>query len=80
MIRLVYGEITVVVGVSFIIATVICKILFVTIMTDEELTMNLSVIAIAFTIMIVCIILSMIMPFIKLKRLEPIEMMKGVNR
>lgn len=80
MIRLVYGEIIAVFGVSFIIATVICKILFVTLLVNEALTMNLSVIAIAFVIMIICIMLSTIMPFIKLKKIEPIEMIKGVNR
>ncbi|MGE6260695.1 ABC transporter permease [Heyndrickxia sporothermodurans] len=80
MIRLVYGEIIAVFGVSFIIATVICKILFATLLVNEALTMNLSVITIAFVIMIICIILSTIMPFIKLKKIEPIEMIKGVNR
>lgn len=80
MIQLVYGEIIVVFGVSFIIATVICKILFATLFVNEALTMNLSVIAIAFVIMIICIMLSTIMPFVKLKKIEPIEMIKGVNR
>lgn len=80
MIRLVYGEIIIVFGVSFILATVICKILFATLFVNEALTMNFSVIAIAFVIMIICIILSTIMPFIKLKKIEPIEMIKGVNR
>ncbi|MCJ7840020.1 ABC transporter permease [Lederbergia sp. NSJ-179] len=80
MIRLVYGEIIAVFGISFIIATVICKILFATLLVNEALTMNLSVIAIAFVIMIICIMLSTIMPFIKLKKIEPIEMIIGVNR
>lgn len=80
IIRLVYGEIIAVFAVSFIIAIVICKILFATLFVNEALTMNLSVIAIAFVIMIICIMLSTIMPFIKLKKIEPIEMIKGVNR
>ncbi|OCA84084.1 hypothetical protein A8F94_15265 [Bacillus sp. FJAT-27225] len=80
MIRLVYGEIIAVFGVSFIIATVFCKILIATLLVNEALTMNVSVIAIAFVIMIICIMLSTIMPFIKLKKIEPIEMIKGVNR
>lgn len=77
LIRLVFGEIITVFGISFIIATITCKILFSTLFANEALTMNLSVIAIAFIIMMICIIFSTIMPFIKLKNIEPIEMIKG---
>jgi len=80
IIELVYGEIITVFATAFIIALIICKILFVTLFANEALIMNLSVIAIAFVIMIICIMLSIIMPFIKLKKIEPIEMIKGVNR
>ncbi|MFD2114775.1 FtsX-like permease family protein [Paenibacillus yanchengensis] len=80
MIRLVFGEIIIVFGVSFILAIVICKILFATLLVNEALIMNSSVIAIAFVIMIICIMLSTIMPFIKLKKIEPIDLIKGVNK
>ncbi|RJX37066.1 ABC transporter permease [Paenibacillus pinisoli] len=80
MIRLVLGEIIAVFGVSFVLAVGICKILFATLLGNEALNMNISVVAVAFVIMIICIILSTIMPFIKLKKIEPIELIKGVNR
>ncbi|WP_459954266.1 ABC transporter permease [Paenibacillus pini] len=80
IIRLVFGEITVIFGGSFILAAAICKILFATLFVNEALMLNVSVIAMAFAIMIIFILLSIIMPFIKLKKIEPIEMIKGVIR
>lgn len=79
MIRLVYGEIITIFGISFILAAVICKVLLAILLTDEEISMSLPVIFVAFIIMLICIILTAITPFIKLKKLEPIEMIKGAN-
>jgi len=80
MIRLVYGEVMAIFAVSFIIAAVLCKVLFVTLMQDGQLIMNGPVIVVAFAIMMICTVLTTMMPLIKLKRIEPIDMIQGVNR
>lgn len=80
MIRLVYGEVMAIFIVSFIIAAVLCKVLFATLMQDGQLIMNGSVIVVAFAIMMICTVLTTMMPLIKLKQIEPIDMIQGVNQ
>lgn len=80
IIRLVLGEIILVFGASYLLSLAICKVLFTTLLVNESLSLSLSVTFIAFFIMILCIVLATIIPFLKLKRIEPIELIKGVNR
>ncbi|SDT05988.1 FtsX-like permease family protein [Paenibacillaceae bacterium GAS479] len=79
IIRLVIGEVVSVFLISFILSVLILKLLLSTLLIDEALTINFFVIFISFAIMITCIVISAIVPFVKLKNIEPIELIKGAN-
>lgn len=77
--RLVYGEITAIFILSFIFAVIICKVPLANLLEEGEFMMNFAVIITAFLMMILCIIFTSIFPFMKLRKLEPIEMIRGAN-
>ncbi len=77
MISLVGGEIAAIFSISFILALLICKAFFTLCLAGEGFAIRFSIISIAFLIMTVCIALCIMMPIIKLKNVEPIELLNG---
>lgn len=80
MVCLVQGEIMALFVFSFLAATGISKVFFEYAISESGISIDAPVIFTAFMMMLVCMILCGTMPFLKLRKIEPIGMIKGENR
>lgn len=80
IIVLIQGEILVLFCFSLIIASGGSTLLWSFLLTSISISVNWRVFLSAFAVMLICVMLCAGMPFIKLRKMEPIDMIKGERR
>lgn len=78
IVRMVLGEIFLILTLAFLLSAGISFVFYKTILS-EVFRMDVAVTGVVFAIMLLCAILCSIMPFIKMKQIEPVELMKGMD-
>ena len=78
IVKMVLGEIFFILSFSFFLSTGICFTFSNTVL-KEIFLVDIWVIGSVFIMMLFCAILCMIMPYIKMKQVEPVELVKGID-
>lgn len=78
LMKLVLGEIMCIYVISFMISTVICYVCCQTVLSDF-IWMNWTVGVEVFIVMMICCLLSSLLPFFKMRKIEPVDLLKGIN-